>query len=326
MKRDITRKGQSILAMGLLTLAVSTQTAKAEENLWVYTKGTDTRPQGSFEMKISDIARISKDSGHYRFHDIRPEIEYGITDKLTIGAEIMIFDHNYSVNDPELNPTYETQETEGGTFNKTQYGGFEISLKYNILSPYKDFMGLSLGIGYEDRDRYRLDGSEIDQKSYTATVFMQKNWIDDKLTLAGNGKIELERRKGPGVLEEEIAFDLSIGLSYRIAPKHFIGIEYRRQQDHLSPFNTETGEYDDPSLKPSEFDLPFGKFQIGTRHQYGEYIGPTYHYAEKNWWFTGGILYQFNGGGHSENAYLKDGKNYDEHEKFHVGLFLGYEF
>lgn len=324
---------QTASAIGLmLPILFSAQTANAGENLWVYTKGTDTRPKGSFEFKLSDIVRVSKDSGHYRFHDIRPEIEYGITDKLTIGAEIMIFDHNYSVDD-DIGPMSETQspdyENSGfdptGVVDSTTYGGFELALKYNILSPYKDFMGLSVGLGYEDRDRYRLDGSEIDQKSYTATIFMQKNWLDDTLTLAVNGKMELERRTGPGVLEEEIAFDYSVGLAYRVAPKHFIGIEYRRQEDHLSPWNVEDGQYDDPTLTPSEFDL-FSDFQIGTRHQYGEYIGPSYHYAEKKWWTTVGILYQFNGGGHSENAYLSNGKNYDEHEKFHIGLTYGYEF
>ncbi len=313
-----------VLGGGVLLLNILVSSSvQAEENLWVYTKGTDTRPKGSVEIKLSDIIRIGKDSGDYRFHDIRPSIEYGVTDKLTIGAEVLFFDHSYSVDDPELNPMYETQESVGGKFNETQYAGYEVAAKYNVLSPYKDIIGLSFRLGFEDRRRYRLDGADIDQESYTATIFLQKNWIDDKLVLAINTKMELERRKSPGILEEEIAFDMSAGLSYRIAPKHFIGFEYRRQEDHLSPFNTETGQYDEPSLTPSEFD--FTDFKVGTRHQYGEYVGPTYHYAEKSWWFTGGVLFQISGGG-SEFAYVKDGKNFDEHEKIHVGLFMGYEF
>ena len=313
---------KKIRCLALCGAMLSTNVS-AEENLWVYTKGTDTRPKGSYELKLSDIIRVDKSSGDYVFHDIRPEIEYGITDRLTVGAEIMIFKHNYSIDDPELNPMYETQGGEGGKFDNTQYAGYEISLKYNVLSPYKDTLGLSFGLGFEQRDQYRLDGADIDQKSYVGTVFLQKNWLDDTLVLAFNNKIELERRKSPGVLEEEIAFDISLGLSYRLKPKHFIGLEYRRQQDHLSPYNTEEGQYDDPDLKPSEFNLT--DFQIGTRHQYGEYFGPTYHYAEQNWWITTGILFQFNGGG-SVHAYNKDGKNYDEHEKYHIGLFYGYEF
>lgn len=297
--------------------------ANAEENLWLYTKGTDTRPQGSFEVKLSDIVRMDKASGQYVFHDIRPEIEYGVTDRLTIGAELMIFDHNYSVDDSELNPMYETQDANGGKVDETQLGGVEFTLKYNVLSPYKDSVGLSLGLAYERREDYRLDGADIDQNSYVGVVFLQKNWLDDTLTFAFNWKTELERRKSTGVLEEEIAFDISAGLAYRVAPKHFLGIELRSQSDYLSPYNTETSQYDDPNLRPSEFDL--GDFEVGSRHQIGTYFGPSYHYAEQNWWMTAGVLFQIAGGG-SKHAYNRNGKNYDEHERVHLGFSYGYEF
>ena len=197
----------------LLLASVSVQ---AEENLWIYTKGTDTRPKGSFELKISDIARIGKSSGDYAFHDIRPEFEYGVTNRLTVGFELMLFDHYYSVDDPDLNPMYETQQEAGGRFNKTQYAGYELSLKYNVLSPYKDALGVSLGLGYEKRNRYRLDGASINQDSFIVHVFLQENWLDNTLALAANIKTEFERRHSPGVLEEEIAFDISLGLAYRI--------------------------------------------------------------------------------------------------------------
>ena len=137
--------------------------AQADENLWLYAQGTDTRPKDSWELKLSDITRLDKGSGDYMFSDIRPEVEYGITDRLTVGAEILIFDHHYSVDDPDLNPMFETQGGAGGQYDKTQFGGYELSLKYNILSPYKDFMGLSLGFAYERREAYRLDGADIDQ-------------------------------------------------------------------------------------------------------------------------------------------------------------------
>lgn len=322
-KQRLRRLPSSAINHGIAILLLASVPVHAEENLWIYTKGTDTRPKGSFELKISDIARIGKSSGDYAFHDIRPEFEYGITDRLTVGFELMLFDHDYSVDDPELNPMYETQQEHGGRFDKTQYAGYELSVKYNVLSPYKDALGLSLGLGYEKREKYRLDGADINQDSFVTTLLLQKNWLDNTLSWATNIKTEFERRHSPGVLEEEIAFDISMGLAYRFAPKHFIGLEYRRQQDHLSPFNTEIGEYDEPSLQPSEFDLT--NFRIGTRHQYGDYLGPSYHYAEKNWWLTTGILWQIGGGG-SQFAFVKNGKNFDEHEKVHIGFSYGYEF
>ena len=316
---------KNILAKAVLgaSLLLSANNAVAEENLWVYTKGTDTRPEGSFELKLSDIIRIGKSSGKYVFHDIRPEIEYGVTDRFTIGAELMIFDHDYAVNDSDLNPMYETQGEAGGSFDKTKIAGYEIAAKYNVLSPYKDSMGLSFGLGYEKRHKYRLDGADINQDSYVGTVFAQKNWLDDTLVFAFNWKTELERRTSPGVLEEEIAFDISAGLSYRVMPKHFIGIEVRQQSDYLSPYNREKDRYDEPELSHSEWDLT--DIKLGTQHQSGTYVGPSYHYAEKNWWYTVGILYQVAGDG-SEHAYVQDSKNWDEHERIHIGLSYGYEF
>ena len=59
-------------AKALLAAGLAAGPVMAEENLWVYTKGTDTRPKGSFEFKLSDTIRVGKHSGDYVFHDIRP--------------------------------------------------------------------------------------------------------------------------------------------------------------------------------------------------------------------------------------------------------------
>lgn len=307
------------LLIGLSMVLTIGNNAYAGENLWLYAKGTDTRPKGSFEIKLADIIRIDKDSGSYVFHDIRPEIEYGVTDRLTIGAEIMIFSHDYSGIEVGNDPVYETQENNGGSVNKTQYAGFELALKYNIFSPYKDFMGLSIGFNYENRDIYRLDSAEINQHSYVVTLYTQKNFLDDKLNLVFVPKIEFERRRTPGVLEEEISLEFAIGASYRFQPRWNIGVEFRHQSDYLSV--NENGEYEE-GVKPSHFD--FSHFQLGDQFQNGNYLGPSLHYAQQAWWATASILFQVAGGG--SNAFNKGNKNFDEHEKYHVGINFGYEF
>ncbi|MBA6225589.1 hypothetical protein H4J51_10385 [Colwellia sp. MB02u-18] len=41
---------------------------------------------------------MDKNAGdHYTFHNIRPEIEYGVTEKLTMAAKAIISVHNYDV-------------------------------------------------------------------------------------------------------------------------------------------------------------------------------------------------------------------------------------
>ncbi|MCG8379299.1 MAG: hypothetical protein MI865_07480 [Proteobacteria bacterium] len=303
----------------LILVAQFFQIAHAGENLWVYTRGTDTRPKGTYEAKLNYIARIDKDSGSYAFHDIRPEIEYGFTNKFTMSGALLIFHHDFSGIEVGNDPVHETQEANGGSVNQTVVGGFEIKAKYNILSPYKDFMGLSVGLAYERRNNYRLDGADIDQDSIVPQIFLQKNFLDDTLVFAVLGKMELERRVTPGVLEEEIAFEVAAGVSYRVAPKWYVGFEFRHQSDYLC---VEEDGIPEAGVECSEFD--FFDWNVGDQFQNGNYVGPSIHYAEQKWFATLGVVYQIFGGG--DNAFNKGNRNFDEHEKYHVGFHLGYNF
>ncbi len=303
----------AVLAMTLPSLAM------ADENLWIYARGSDTLPKGKWELKVSDVMRLGKNSGDYTFNDIRPEVEFGATDRLTLSAEVLIFNHDYSVDDENLNPMFESQGGLGETFSDTQYAGFELSGKYNLLSAYKDAMGVAIGLGYERREKYRLDGADIDQDSITVTGYFQKNWLDDTLVLAITPKIEFERRKSPGVLEEEIALDAAAGISWRFRPNWYAGLEYRHQSDYLNP--QIDGEFN-PELERSSFDLT--DFRVGSQHQRGNYLGPVFHYADERWWGTAGILWQVRGGG-SQFSYSRNHRNFDEHEKRHIGLTVGFE-
>lgn len=302
------------------TWFVSTH-AMADESLWLYAQGTDVRPKGTYEFKLNNISRLSKDGQSYTFHDVRPEFEYGITNRLTVAIAAMAFHHDYSVETEDLAPMIETQGGPGQTFRDTQYGGFEATLKANILSPYKDKLGLTLAFAYERREVYRLDGAEIDQNSYVPIIYLQKNFLDDTLNIAFKGKVEFELRKSPGVEEEEIAPDLALGLSYRVAPKWFVGWETRYQSDFLEPL--EEGE--PPPTDPSEF-TSLGNFRVGLQYQWAYYTGPTFHYAEQGWWVTLGALWQVEGGGDESNPSARGGMVWDEHERVHIGLKFGFQF
>lgn len=309
-------KKHGLLTLGILLPLVVT----GEESLWIYAKGADTLPKNALEYKLNVISRRGKDSGDYVFNDIRPEIEYGITDKLTFSAELMVFDHNYSVDNEDLEPMYGTQGEAGGRFNRTQVGGYELGLKYNVLSTYKDPIGLSFGFAYENRNKYRLDGADINQDSFVLSTYVQKNFLDNTLQFVASTKFEFERRKSPGVLEEEIAVDAALGVAYRFMPKWTVGMEFRHQSDYLNP--QEEGVFN-PQLKRSSFD--FSDFRVGSQHQRGNYLGPSIHFAEKKWWATAGVLWQVAGGG-SAFSVSYDDRNWDEHERVHVGLTVGLEF
>ena len=130
----------------VLLAIIGSTNAMADEYFWVYARGADTLPKGALETKIADVSRFGKDSGDYTFHDIRGELEYGLTDRLSIYGEVAVYRHDYSVDDPELNPMFETQGGAGGRFRDTQFAGYELGLKYNVLSTYKAPVGLAVGV------------------------------------------------------------------------------------------------------------------------------------------------------------------------------------
>lgn len=303
----------AIAAAGLCASAP----AFADESLWLYTKGAETLPKGKTEIKASVISRRGKADSDYVFNDIRLEVEHGITDRLTGFAELVVFNHDYSTTNPDLQPFYDTQGGAGGRFKKTSIGGFDVGLKYNVLSPYKDPIGFAVTAEFDHRSKYRLDGAPINQNEVVVTLHFQKNLFNDRLFLAFSPKMEWEYRKSPGVIEKEIALDITAGASYRVAPKWYVGAEFRHQSDYLSPLDTTTGQYD-PNLRPSSFP-----FSFGSQYQNGNYIGPTVHYANQKWWATAGALWQFSGGG--KFAFNRNGLNVDEHEKVHIGLIIGLE-
>jgi len=165
-----------------------------------------------------------------------------------------------------------------------------------------------------------LDGSPISQHSYVPLLYLQKNFLDDTLTLAFKSKFEFELRKSPGVKEEEIAPDLALGISYRFRPRWFAGFETRLQSDFLEPV-VEGEPYPE---NPSEF-TSLGNFRVGTQYQWAYYMGPTIHYASREWWITLGALWQIEGGGDESNPSVRNGKVWDEHERVHIGLIFGFE-
>ncbi len=308
---------RAAVAISILALAVVPFAARADESLWLYAKGAETLPDGRTEVKVGVISRRGKADSDYVFNDVRLEVEHGITDRLTGYAELVVFNHDYSTTNPDLQPLFDTQGGAGGRFRKTAIAGFDVGMKYNVLSPYKDPIGFAVSVEYDHRFKYRIDGADIRQDEFDIALHFQKNFLNNQLVFVFNPKIEYETRNSPGILEKEISLDITAGASYRVAPKINIGVEFRHQSDYLSPLDTTTGQYD-PNLSPSKFP-----FKFGSQYQNGNYIGPVVHYADKRYWVTAGALWQFAGGG--KFAFNRSGLNVDEHEKVHVGLIFGLE-
>lgn len=249
--------------------------ALADENLFGYVRGSETLPEGAWELYQFATVRSDKGAGHYRATDYKTEIEYGLTNRLTLAG---------SINAMSLN-------TSGLTINgylpgdnkfDLKLSGFSAEMKYNFLSPAKDDVGLS---GTVELTHDTLDAHSGRKKDATKMEFglqAQKYFNEGQVVLVGNGALEATyaRRKAIADLpadfewstdpEMEVELKFGTGLSYRFAPGWYVGAEAQYETE----FETEVGQ-----------------------ERWSVFGGPTLHYAAKSWWATFTWFKQLKGGG-----------------------------
>ena len=97
----------------------------------------------------------------------------------------------------------------------------------------------------------------------------------------------------------EIGILAGTGVSYRIAPKWFIGAEV---------------------LYDTEFETEVGQ------ERWSVQAGPNIHYGDKNWWFTLSWLPQLRGGGEKFAAQNDTNLHLIEKTKQEVRVKLGFNF
>ena len=273
-----------LLLASIATLAASP--AFADENMFGYTYGADTLPKGKFELYNWTTWRHSKGTGNYDAFDVQFELEYGITDRFQTSTYLMFDGRNQSGLDP----------AEYADYSGFRFDGIKQSFKYNVLSTYKDAFGLSFYVEPGYSKFHKITGERIDEFELETKIIFQKNFLDDTLIVALNLTPEFEwyLPKGGGT-ETEFVFEATGGISYRVAPKWFVGLEGR--------YHTEFPEY-------------------GEQEHQAIFAGPNLHYGAKDWWFTMTWLPQIWG---SPNEGTGD-RHFGEHEKSELRLKVGYNF
>lgn len=293
-------KLRNISVLGAL-LACSAP-ALADENLFGNVKGAETLPEGSWEAYQIFTDRSDKGVGSYRALDSTTELEYGVSDKLTIGGGIKAL----------------SVETKGllvdgyipGDYKRDlSLAGFEASAKYNFLSPALHDFGLS---GYWAFDYMGIDphsGRDKDTLSLESSLLAQKYFLEGEMVWVGNLTMEgtYAKRGEIGNLpadfewptdpEMEIEFKLGTGLSYRFAPNWFVGAEIQYETE----FETEVGQ-----------------------ERWSVFAGPNLHYATAKWWATLSWFPQLEGGG--EVIQEGDDLHLIEKTEGEARLKLGYNF
>jgi hypothetical protein len=275
-----------MLAACALACVIALPESSADENYFGYLSGAETLPKGHSEIYQWATFRNGKADGSYRAIDLQTEFEHGFTDRLQGSLYLNAIKHDIS-------------GVSGLTDrDELSYNGLQASLKYNTASPYKDGYGLAYYVepGYK---RYNgASGDRVDKYFFETKIIFQKNFREDTLIWATNLSAELEREHDLGAQEWETELELTLatGLSYRIAPRWFVGAE---------------------AVAVSAFEHA----SLSKLGEYAIFLGPNIHYASTRWWFTVTALPQITGwpqtSGHRE---------LDHFEKLEVRLKVGLNF
>lgn len=285
-----TRESRASLWALLFLIAIGAASAHADETYFGYSYGTETLPKGSWEFENWVTWRTSKGEGSYNALDLRHEIEYGVTDRFQAALY--------------LNERYHAIDGVGSPADRNQFAfqGVSTEFQYALLSPYKDPVGFTL---YAEPAYSRISkgsGKTQDQWSMEVKALFQKNFFDDQLIAVLNISPEFEvgKKKGDRHWENELEFEVTSGLAYRVAPKWSLGFETR-------------------------YNSKYPDFPAATeREAWAFFVGPVVHYAAERWWITMTALPQVggapNGGGRSA------ARNLDEYEKFELRIRTGINF
>lgn len=212
-------------------------TAQADENLFGYVRGAEVLPKGSAEFYQWFTQRSDKGAGHYRATDTKTEIEYGVTDRFQVSAEV----NGLALNTRGLTiDGYLPKDKKSGL----RVQGVEVAAKYNFLSPARDDFGLS---GYASFEIGRLDphsGQRKTEYEFETQLLAQKYFLEGELTWVGNIGLRAARelRKPltglpedfdwPTDPEMEINLKLGTGVSYRFRPGWYVGVEALYEAEH----------------------------------------------------------------------------------------------
>ena len=285
---------RSCALAALATAALST--GRADENLFGYTYGAETLPKGKWEVYSWTTARLDKGPGDYTAFDLKQEIEYGVTDRFQVSFYFNERYHDYSGGAI-------TADGVDKELNRFSYNGNQLALKYNVLSPYKDAVGLAFYVepGYsliktgsgDDRLEWEVETKAI----------LQKNFLEDQLITALNITAEFAwDRPRPANGEDfdgEFVFEATGGVAYRVAPKWYVGVEAR-------------------------YHTAFPNMDIHNQESWAFFAGPAVHYGGERWWATLTWLPQI--AGDSPGSTRSDRLDLDHHERNEIRLKVGFNF
>ena len=279
----------ALLGMGSIPAEASTE--------FGYVYNAETEEKGETEVALWATHRAGKSSGHYAAQDYRLEVERGVTDNFQVAGYANFASHHIHDAGPELDHVSRS----------FAFQGLSAEFIYQLSSPKNGRLGFAVYAEPAWSRIHKVTGEKADEYEVELKAIVQKNFDQDRLVWAANLTFEPEWEReheeiAPGVIksetEEELALELSTGLSYNVARHWWLGVE---------------GRYH--SVYP---DWTHGLH----RENYAVYAGPSVHYDGGEWSVTATWQPQVFGGPSAPGR----GLEFDDHETSEFRLQLSKEF
>ena len=153
-------------ALALFCLYGFPTPAHADEQYFGYTYSAELLGKGATEAEFWATDRRGKARGDFDAQDYRIELEHGFTNRLSVAGYANLAGHHIR----GLEPDFKNADRDFA------FRGLSAEFKYNVLSPYKDGLGLTLYAepawsrihgGGEKRDgtRTRIQGDPSEEPS-----------------------------------------------------------------------------------------------------------------------------------------------------------------
>lgn len=282
-----------VMALGLGLAAVSATPAWADEQYFGYTYSAELLGKGQTEAEFWATDRRGKADGHFDAQDYRLELEHGVTDRFSVAAYVNLASHHIRNEGDRIDRDFALR-------------GLSAEFKYQLLSPYKDKLGLTLYLE-PAWSRIHAGGGKGTEYELEFKALVQKNFLGDRLIWGTNFTFEPEWEREREVEEDtgeveiewekELKLEVSSGLTYRVANGWFAGVE---------------GRYS--SVYPHWTDGLH-------RETYAVFAGPVVHYGGKKFWATLSYQPQLFGGPSPGGS-----RALEEFEKRELRLRIGYNF
>jgi hypothetical protein len=269
--------------------------AYADENLFGYTYGSETLPAGGNEAYVWITHREDKGQGSYNAQDVQFEWEHGWTDRFQTSLYLTGRAHHIV----DAAPVEDGEAEYPNVDRNLDFDGVKAAFKWNLLSPYKDKVGLALYLEPGYSTIFKVTGQRMRQFDLEMKLILQKDFLDGQLVTAANLTVEPEWRRfrGDDELQREAEIEVTAAASYRVAPKWFLGVDTRVHTEHPD---------------------------FGAREHWAVFAGPTLHYGGQKFWFTATWLPQLKGGPIDQER--DDRLHLMEHEKNEYRVKIGYNF